>query len=444
MVTLAAGEAPEVEFQALAPVRWETLEPGGLDAARNLADVHAAVTAAFDGRRGGAPPDQEWILRVDLRGACPLAPLLASADERTELAAQLREDLGVLDVEVRDRGLHRPLDLKSYRDQPHLLGQTLELLGRAATDDAALDSISPTQLAGGDGGDEVGRCEYLRELLEGLDTAAGERLLRELGDLMRIDGWEIDAFGPISGWTEHGLAEHGVVVVAGDNETGKSALFEFLTTALFGFAPAAAANHPYRPWDGRFPGGALLANLDDRTNRAHRPPAHVAARRGRLEIDGQLQGLANRPVTWVGGLARAVFTNLHAVTQNEALGMDSRTWQSVEDRMLGGSSFDFLRPAREVVQQLHQDRQNLWRPDRRGRPKAVEIRERRERVARGAATGQRTPRRRSKPSAGSSGRDSRTLGGNRTRTARAANTIKVMLARDAALAPIVRQGPSRG
>ena len=179
MVTLAAGEAPEVEFQALAPVRWETLAPAGLDAARNLADVHAAVTAAFDGRQSGAPPDQEWILRVDLRGACPLAPLLASADERTELAAQLREDLGVLDVEVRDRGLHRPLDLKSYRDQPHLLGQTLELLARAATDDAALESISPTQLAGGDGGDEVARREYLRELLEGLDTAAGERLLRD-------------------------------------------------------------------------------------------------------------------------------------------------------------------------------------------------------------------------------------------------------------------------
>ena len=67
---------------------------------------------------------------------------------------------------------------------------------------------------------------------------------------MRIDGWEIDAFGPISGWTERGLAEHGVVVVAGDNETGKSALFEFLTTALFGFAPATAAKHPYSPWNG--------------------------------------------------------------------------------------------------------------------------------------------------------------------------------------------------
>ncbi|MCY4114046.1 MAG: AAA family ATPase [Chloroflexi bacterium] len=192
---------------------------------------------------------------------------------------------------------------------------------------------------------------------------------------MRIDGWKIDAFGPIAGWTAHGLAEHGVVVVAGDNETGKSALFEFLTTALFGFAPATAANHPYRPWDGRFPGGALLASLHD--GRGVRIARRLTSRpQGSIDIDGQALDLANRPVSWVGGLARAVFTNLHAVTQNEALGLDLRTWESVEDRMLGGASFDFLLPAREVVARLDQDRQTLWRPNRRGRPRALEIRER--------------------------------------------------------------------
>ena len=253
---------------------------------------------------------------------------------------------------------------------------------------------------------------------------------------MRLDGWEIDAFGPISGWTEHGLAEHDVIVVAGDNETGKSALFEFLTTALFGFAPAAAANHPYRPWDGRFPGGALLANLGD--GRSVRIARRLTSRpQGTIEIDGQPHDLANRPVTWIGGLARAVFTNLHAVTQNEALGMDSRTWQSVEDRMLGGSSFDFLRPAREVVQQLHQDRQNLWRPDRRGRPKAVEIRERVRELREDLrpATGRRdqieTAQARLEELADRLQEIERGPQG--------LHAIEVMLERDATLAPIVRR-----
>ncbi len=179
VVELDRGSAPEIECVALAPVRWETLDLEGLETVRNLTDVHATIRAAFDARRGGALPDQEWILRVDLRGACPMVAQLADADERTELAAQLREDLGVLDVEVRDRGLHRPVDIESHRDQPHLLGQTLALLARAATDDDALDGITPDQMAGGDGGDAAERRAYLRELLEDLDAEAAARLLRE-------------------------------------------------------------------------------------------------------------------------------------------------------------------------------------------------------------------------------------------------------------------------
>ena len=253
---------------------------------------------------------------------------------------------------------------------------------------------------------------------------------------MRIDGWEIDAFGPISGWTQHGLAKHGVVVIAGDNETGKSALFDFLTTSLFGFAPATAASHPYSPWAGGFPGGALLASLGD--GRRVRLARRLTSRpQGTIEVDGRPHDLANRPVAWVGGLARAIFTNLHAVTQEDALGMDPRTWQSVEDRVLGGSSFDFLLPAREVVQQLDQDRQALWRPDRRGRPRAVEIRERlstlREELR--PASGRRAEIEAKQACLAEIAELLETI----ERGPEGLHAIEVILERDATLAPIVRR-----
>ena len=58
VVALDPGAAPEIEFEALAPVRWETLEPEGLDAAHTVADVKAAVAAAFSRspERGAARP----------------------------------------------------------------------------------------------------------------------------------------------------------------------------------------------------------------------------------------------------------------------------------------------------------------------------------------------------------------------------------------------------
>ena len=192
---------------------------------------------------------------------------------------------------------------------------------------------------------------------------------------MKIDGWSIEAFGPIQDWIVEGLVDHGTVIVLGDNETGKSALFEFLATALFGFAPATADAHPYRPWDGRFPAGALHARLRD--GRAVRIARRLTSRpEGAVEIEGRSEEVANRPVDWVGNLGRPVFTNIHALTQDEALQLDARAWQQVEDRVLGGASYDFLRPAREVVDALESQRLQLWRPDRRGKPRARVVRER--------------------------------------------------------------------
>lgn len=189
---------------------------------------------------------------------------------------------------------------------------------------------------------------------------------------MRIDGWSIGAFGPIDQWTVSGLANDDVVVVLGPNESGKSALFEFFASALFGFSPARAEAHPYRPWDGPFLDGRLDVEL------VGGEPIRIA-RRLTSRPEGQVirprseERLANRPIPSVGLMTRDVFKNVYALTQEEALGLDSRAWQHVQDRVLGGSSFDFLRPSREVVSALDTERRRLWRPDRRGRPEAREI-----------------------------------------------------------------------
>lgn len=189
---------------------------------------------------------------------------------------------------------------------------------------------------------------------------------------MRIDGWSIGAFGPISQWVVSDLAENDVVVVLGPNESGKSALFEFFASALFGFSPARAEAHPYRPWDGRFLDGRLDVSLSG--GEQIRVARRLTSRPEGRVIQAQAEErLANRPIPSVGLMTRDVFKNVYALTQEEALDLDARAWQHVQDRVLGGSSYDFLRPSREVVNALDSERRRLWRPDRRGRPRAREI-----------------------------------------------------------------------
>ncbi len=189
---------------------------------------------------------------------------------------------------------------------------------------------------------------------------------------MRIDGWSITAFGPLALWQMEDLSRHNVLVVLGPNESGKSALFEFFASALFGFAPARADRHPYKPWDGRFLEGSLDVMLRDGVQ-ARLSRRLTSRPEGQVSANGRTERLGNQPVPWVGLMNRGVFTNVYALTQEEALQLDHHAWRQVQDRVLGGSSFDFLRPSREVVSALDTERARLWRPDRRGKPQEREI-----------------------------------------------------------------------
>ncbi len=182
VVDLNPPEPPRVRFQPLAPVRWERLSVTDLSEARAIGDVHTAVRAAFDDLlevEDHMLPVQDWILRVELSGPCPLTAVLRSDEERDGLAEYLGESLGALDVEVRDAGLSQPIDLSRHVGQRHVLGEALELIEQAGRDDTLLSRLTPSELALGDEQAEEGqRLQYLHGLLDGLDAAAAERLLR--------------------------------------------------------------------------------------------------------------------------------------------------------------------------------------------------------------------------------------------------------------------------
>ena len=99
-------------------------------------------------------------------------------ENRADLAEYLRDELGVLDVEVRAAGLHPPIDPDDYRGQAHLLGFALDILDRIEQDDRLLDRVTPPDLAY-PGDDALDVREYLRSLLPRLSVEAAEALLRE-------------------------------------------------------------------------------------------------------------------------------------------------------------------------------------------------------------------------------------------------------------------------
>ncbi len=202
LVSLDDGADPNVAFRPFAPTRWEHLTLDDLGAVetvqalvRRIQSAFRETTQADESARNASAPATDWLLRVTLRGPCPMADDLASAEQVNELEQVLAERLdpgsgagpasgagagqGVRDVEVRTRSLVPPVNPEAYRDETHLAAEVLSLLDRVRTDDEALEAVAPDVLAGVSDDDPESRRAYLRSLLDGMDREAIARLVND-------------------------------------------------------------------------------------------------------------------------------------------------------------------------------------------------------------------------------------------------------------------------
>ncbi len=140
---------------------------------------------------------------------------------------------------------------------------------------------------------------------------------------------------------------------------------------LYGFSPAAREDHPATPLDGHAHGELELALPDGARVRVER---HLRARpTGRAWRGEAQEELANRPLAEVAWLERGTYLALHAFDADELRGLDAATWREIEQRLLGGASPAFLRPAAVAAQELSGRADALWRADRRGKPRSAEL-----------------------------------------------------------------------
>lgn len=189
---------------------------------------------------------------------------------------------------------------------------------------------------------------------------------------MRIEQFRIDGFGRLRGLETGSLGP--LVVVVGPNEAGKSTLFSFLTTALYGFSPASRERNPHVPWNADEAGGSVRIRLSDNGCAVVERKLRSSPT-GKLSLDGVTTDLRNQPLPWVEHIPRAVFRQVFAVTLAELAGLDETTWARIQDRVLGSMGASDLRSPRAVAEALEQEAREIWRPSRRGNQRLRDLRE---------------------------------------------------------------------
>ena len=165
-----------------------------------------------------------------------------------------------------------------------------------------------------------------------------------------------------------------LVVVLGPNEGGKTTLFHFLTTILYGFYPASREAHPYAPWSGTEPGGGALLRLADGSRcDVHRRLLSTPS--GTLEREGLTEELRNRTLPCAEHVPLTVFRQVYAISLSELGALGGESWARVQDRLVAGLGTADLRPIRVVVEELEEEAGRLWRNNRRGNQAVRKLRE---------------------------------------------------------------------
>lgn len=151
LVDLREPLAPLVTFHRLGAIQWERLTLDNLATCHTVDGVIHEVQEAWSRVLGmhAADPPSEWIVRVELIGPCPLWRDLVEEDASEQLAQDIRDALGVLDVEVRAQRVYPPVRVEDHLDRPDVLGETLRLIqatrmGIPSTASDPIRSVDPS------------------------------------------------------------------------------------------------------------------------------------------------------------------------------------------------------------------------------------------------------------------------------------------------------------
>ena len=208
---------------------------------------------------------------------------------------------------------------------------------------------------------------------------------------MRLDRFEVGAFGRLANLKAEGLAGHPLLVFVGGNESGKTTFARFFEAMLYGFSPHEREANPWAPWvDGAPPappedgsglrpvratgalaGRASFLMTDGRTLQVSRRQADRPE--GRLTLGGQHSDLGNRPLPCLGPVHRELWNRFHMLSREELAELDDDGWRVVQERLLSGAHVPWLKTAREALLEIDRKAAALWRNAPRGRTRARRI-----------------------------------------------------------------------
>jgi len=179
---------------------------------------------------------------------------------------------------------------------------------------------------------------------------------------MRIKSIIVDGFGLFYDVSLEEMPD-GLILLAGDNEAGKSTMLGFIRAILFGFPDGRTTENSYEPLRGGQHGGRLIVSTAARGDVVIE---RKAGKKGgpmnlRFTSDGTGGGEAELK-RLLGGFSKAVYKNVYAFSLTELQTFDSLNGEDVRGALYGAGAGVSLMAIPESMKKLEKNLKDLFTP----------------------------------------------------------------------------------
>lgn len=163
----------------------------------------------------------------------------------------------------------------------------------------------------------------------------------------------------------------GINVVYGQNEAGKSTLFNGLLTLLYGFKPANRETHPYLTWgESKI---ELKGVFEDAEGSFAVERKLMSSPSGFVTRNDKDIRINNNSLEQVQDISKESFESIYALTLHDLVKMQDAPWAEVEDRLILNYGMDEIKSPREVLADIDEEMKVLFNP--RGQAKKTKVKE---------------------------------------------------------------------
>lgn len=167
--------------------------------------------------------------------------------------------------------------------------------------------------------------------------------------------------------------DRGLNVFLGDNESGKSTIFNSIYSMLFGFKPTNRDKHPYTNWDkNEIIFSAEISNLKE-LFLVERSLKSVPKLNVVQLSNGSVQTSRNDTLPFIENISEGMFEKVFYLSAEDLNVIDADTWENVQDKMIFNYGSDYLQKTSDVLFALEQEINSLWRKDKRGNPQINQL-----------------------------------------------------------------------